>query len=287
MSSICGHLDSLARGAVDWATVELPDAWPDVTLRNGARSVLEVIGAVLREPRVVELPAGLPGAEHLPAYLLREFHHLPNGFYSKRIAAGYSRGFEVSMLGHMRRVRARIAGALVTCAEVADIGAGSGKLAEALAAAGAHQVWAVEPSPYLLQVAARRLRGVRVVQGLAERTGFADEQLDGVGLTYVWHELPAPAAERALIEIRRILRPGGWLAFAEPSPGHYGGTLCSVVRRGGLRALYFHVIARLAYEPYVQQWHERDVSAWLTGAGFRIVEFEDSIPTRIIVAERL
>ena len=271
--------------AVDWATIELPNAWPDEALQSGVRRALRLVGAVLGRRRSVAVPAGLPGAQMLPAYLFQEFHHLPNGFYSKHIATGYARGFDATMLGHMRQVRSRIAAALADCRRVADIGSGSGCLAAAFVDVGIANVWAVDPSPYLLQIAARRLRGVRVVQGLAENTGFADRQLDGIGMTYVLHELPAAAADAALAEIRRVLRPGGRLAFAEPSPKHYT-VRPPVFRRGGLRALYFHAMAHVVYEPFVEQWHRRDIGPWLTAAGFRVLEFSDEIPTRYVVAVR-
>jgi ubiquinone/menaquinone biosynthesis C-methylase UbiE len=138
----------------------------------------------------------------------------------------------------------------------------------------------------MLQIAARRLRGVRLVQGLAECTGFANLQLDGVGLTYVLHELPPRAIDAALAEIRRILRPGGRVAFAEPSPLHYIGDSRSTLRGGGLRALYFRALAKIAYEPFVAQWHRRDVSRDLAEAGFRVVAHDDMVPTRFVVAER-
>jgi ubiquinone/menaquinone biosynthesis C-methylase UbiE len=271
--------------AVDWATVELPNAWPDVVRDSRLRHALRLVGAVLRRRRPVAVPAGLPGADALPAYLFQEFHHLPNGFYSKHIVAGYARGFDATMLGHMQGVRARVAASLADCRRVADIGSGSGSLAAALVAAGIPEVWAVDPSPYLLQIAARRLRGVRVVQGLAERSGFADRELDGIGMTYVFHELPAPAAAAALTEIHRILRPGGRLAFAEPSPQHYAARP-RLLRRGGLRALYFHLMAQVVYEPFVEQWHRRDVVAWLTAGGFRDVDVSDEVPTRFVTAIR-
>jgi ubiquinone/menaquinone biosynthesis C-methylase UbiE len=276
---------AIGADAVDWATIDLPNAWPDVAYGSGMRHVLRMVAAVLTRRQPVTLPTGLPGAQALPKYLLHEFHHLPNGFYSKNIAAGYARGFDATMLGHMRHARTRVAAALAHCRSVADIGSGSGSLAAAFVKAGIPDVWAVEPSPYLLQIAARRLGGVRVVQGLAENTGFAERQLDGVGLTYVFHELPAGVADAALAEIHRVLRPGGRLAFAEPSSQHYARRP-QMFRRGALRALYFHLMAQLAYEPFVEQWHRRDIVPWLTNGGFRILELTDELPTRFVIATR-
>lgn len=277
----------MAGHRTDWATVDLPQAWPDVALERGLREALGVLGAVFRRRRRVRLPADLPGADILPGYLRLEFHHLPNGFYSKRLAAGYVRGFDALMLGHMRRLRARVAAALAGGRVVADVGCGAGGLAAALVAAGVPSVWAVEPSPYLLQLAARRVPGVRCVQGLAERTGFADGQCDGVGLTYVLHELPPRAADAALAELRRVLRPGGRLAFGEPSPRQYVGTAGALLREAGVAGLWYLAMARLVYEPFVAQWHRRDLPRWLAAGGFRVLEHDDGIPSRVVVAERV
>jgi ubiquinone/menaquinone biosynthesis C-methylase UbiE len=114
---------------------------------------------------------------------------------------------------------------------------------------------------------------------------LADRELDCIGMTYVFHELPTSAADAALAEIHRVLRPGGRLAFAEPSPKHYM-LRPPVFRRGGLRALYFHAMAHLVYEPFVEQWHRRDIAPWLAAAGFRVLELIDEIPTRYVVAVR-
>ena len=91
---------------------------------------------------------------------------------------------------------------------VADVGAGTGILAGALAGLGADVV-AVEPDPAMLAELRRQLPGVRAEEGRAEALPLPDESVDAVlcGQAMHWFDL-----SRALPEIARVLRPGGVLA---------------------------------------------------------------------------
>lgn len=272
---------------VDWSGIPLPDAWPDaLDLRRPAHVTAYVRGWLGRRRKVV-VPPGLPGADDLPAYLRQEFHHLPNGVYSKRHADSYARWFDRLMLGDTVRARARLASALAGRRATLDLGCGSGGLAAAMHAAGIPEVWGLDASAYLLQLAAQRVRDVRFVQGLAERTGFPEARFDGVGACFLFHELPPRAADAVLAEIRRILVPGGSLVIAEPSPVQFHvRDWRALARREGRRGLYFALMAKWMYEPFVAGWHRRDVHAWLAGAGFRLVADEPGMPIRFIRAER-
>lgn len=272
--------------AVDWGAMPLPDAWPDrLDLRRPTHLARYAKSWVGR--RKVELPADLPGAALLPAYLKQEFHHLPNGVYSKRHADSYARWFDRLMLGHTVRARRRIAAALAGARSALDAGCGSGGLAGAMRDVGIADVWGLDPSPYLLRLAARCQPRVRLVQGLVERTGFADARFDGVGVCFLFHELPPRIADAALVEIRRVLAPGGRLVIAEPSPVQFRvRDWRTLARRSGWRGLYFAAMAKGMYEPFVASWHRRDVAAWLASHGFRVLADERGMPIRFLRAVR-
>ena len=265
---------------VDWAKVALPDAWPDALDLRIPSHVVTYVQRQLGARRRVELPDGMPGAGELPGYLRQEFHHLPNGFYSKRLADAYARWFDRFMLGHTVRARRGLAAVLSECRAVLDAGCGTGGLAAALRAAGVDDVWGIDPSPYLLQIAARRCRDARFVQGVVERSPFSPARFDGVGACFVFHELPPRVADAAIAEIHRLLGSGGLLAIAEPSPVQFR------LRRGGVRGLYFWLLARWMHEPFVESWHQRDVPTWLRAHGFDLVSDEPRMPIRMIVARR-
>ncbi|WP_215780062.1 class I SAM-dependent methyltransferase [Paludibacterium sp. B53371] len=95
-----------------------------------------------------------------------------------------------------------------------DLGCGAGHLTFALAAQF-ERVWALDPSPAMLQTvqeeASRRGLGqVETIEGVAHCLPFADGQFDLVASRYSAHHWGDVAG--ALAEVHRVLRPGGsWL----------------------------------------------------------------------------
>jgi SAM-dependent methyltransferase len=95
---------------------------------------------------------------------------------------------------------------------VADLGSGTGIFARLLVEAGG-EVWAVEPNGPMREAAERDLEsvpGFHSVNGRAEATTLADESVDLVTAAQAAHWFDIP---RARVECRRILRPGGRVAF--------------------------------------------------------------------------
>lgn len=273
--------------AFDWAGVELPAAWVDQLDWRSPRQWLRLWRAVSGGERApVRLPADLPGAARLPRYLLQEFHNLPNGNYSRHFSAGYARGFDHAMLDTLRHGRARLAAALAGAQRALDLGSGAGHLAGALQAAGIEQVVGLEPSPYLLQQAARRYPGVRWVQGVGEDSGLPSGYFDAVGVCFVFHEIPPRYLHQVLAELRRITRPGARLAILEPSPRQWQLGYARIWRLHGWRGLYFRALARRAYEPFADAWHRQDVRSVLASHGFQMLEEETGCPFRFILAQR-
>jgi SAM-dependent methyltransferase len=90
---------------------------------------------------------------------------------------------------------------------VADIGAGTGISARAIAARGP-RVLAIEPNAAMRDNATHADR-VEWVNGTGEATTLADASVDVVAAFQAWHWVEHPAA---VAEARRILRPGGRLA---------------------------------------------------------------------------
>lgn len=122
-------------------------------------------------------------------------------------AAEYARhrpGYPPVVVEWMRDVCGMRAGC-----DVADIGCGTGILAEMLLGAGA-QVVGVEPNADMRSACGERLGsrgGLRMVNGTAEATDLADASVDIVVAAQAMHWFDLP---RAREEFRRVLRPGGW-----------------------------------------------------------------------------
>lgn len=265
--------------------LELPRAWPDHVFRRFS-AFLGFLRTLLFGGRGVVLPPDLRGGEELPEYLLREFHRMPNGYYSHMLAEGYERGFERAMLGHVTSVRTWMAVQVRECHAVLDIGCGSGKLAATIAGAGVPDVWGLDASLYQLKIAAREFPKLQLVQGLAEQTPFDDGRFDAAAACFLFHELPTEAQDSVLVEMRRVLRPGGRLVIAEPAREQKLESIASLWRQHGWRGIYFRILANLVTEPYLDQWHGRDVPEWATKHGFTVEKDESAVPFRRIVLRR-
>ncbi len=92
---------------------------------------------------------------------------------------------------------------------VLDIGAGTGKLTRGLHLRGARAV-AVEPLAAMRKVFRSTIRGVKVVDGMAEHLPFPDKSVDLItaGQSFHWFD-----QRKALREFARVLRPGGGVAL--------------------------------------------------------------------------
>ncbi|GAB2992468.1 class I SAM-dependent methyltransferase [Actinotalea caeni] len=93
--------------------------------------------------------------------------------------------------------------------EVLDLGAGTGKLTRSLVDRVA-TVHAVDPSPNMLAQLGAALPEVRTAVGTAEAVPLPDAAVEAVLVAQAWHWVDP---ERALPEVRRVLRPGGVLGL--------------------------------------------------------------------------
>ncbi|MEO6997153.1 MAG: methyltransferase domain-containing protein [Terracoccus sp.] len=93
--------------------------------------------------------------------------------------------------------------------EVADLGAGTGKLTGDLLARGL-VVDAVEPDPAMLAVLRARHPLARTHQARADALPLEAASVDAVLVAQAWHWM---AAYETTVEVRRVLRPGGVLGL--------------------------------------------------------------------------
>jgi SAM-dependent methyltransferase len=92
---------------------------------------------------------------------------------------------------------------------VLDLGAGTGKLTRALAARGL-EIFAIDPSPKMLDQLRAAIPGATVSVGVAEDIPLADASVDAVLVGQAWHWVDQDAA---LPSVARVLRPGGTLGL--------------------------------------------------------------------------
>lgn len=96
---------------------------------------------------------------------------------------------------------------LAPTATALDLAAGTGKLTRQLVSRIAHVV-AVEPDPDMRRLLVAGCPAVDVKDGTAEQLPLADDAVDGVFVAQAFHWFDN---ELALMEIARVLRPGGVL----------------------------------------------------------------------------
>jgi ubiquinone/menaquinone biosynthesis C-methylase UbiE len=284
---------ALHSGTIDWANVTLPDAWPDALNLKNPRDLWQFMQCALgkkREP--VQLPEGLIGSENIPKYILQEFHGLPNGNYSRRFTRGYITGFNRSMLGEINKSHTAMAQQLSRYSEirqgcVLDVGCGGGGLASKLQQAGIKQIYGLDPSPYLLQHAARDWPNIQFVQGVAEKTYFSDAQFNAITACFLLHEIPPRYITQCLQEWSRILKPNGLVSICEPSPEQWKKSLLQLTREYGWRGFYFGCLAAHVYEPFLAAWHQQDITSQLKTLGFEVIEHTVGMPMRYILARKI
>jgi SAM-dependent methyltransferase len=92
---------------------------------------------------------------------------------------------------------------------IVDLAAGTGKLTRLLVEGGA-EVVAVEPVAAMRAALVRTLPGVAALEGTAESIPLPTGSVDAVTVAQAFHWFDADAA---IVEIHRVLRPGGGLGL--------------------------------------------------------------------------
>lgn len=132
-----------------------------------------------------------------------------------------------------------------------DVGCGTGTLVlMALRRYPGATVIGVDGDPTILSIARRKARRAGITaqldQGMAYALPYADGSFDAVVSTLTFHHLTPDQQERALKEIRRVLRPGGRLVIADLALPHnrlmrlVERVVTSLMRRHGGHAVPGH-----------------------------------------------
>lgn len=97
--------------------------------------------------------------------------------------------------------------------------------------------------------------------GGAEEIPFDDESFDGVMMMKSLHHVPVESMARAFREIRRVLKPGGWVYISEPV---YAGPLNDIIKlfhdEGVVRAAAYAALRDATrgrvLDPVSEHWFE-------------------------------
>jgi ubiquinone/menaquinone biosynthesis C-methylase UbiE len=171
----------------------------------------------------------------------------------------------------------RIERALVTPASsILDVGCGFGLETERLArlVAPGQPVAGIDESAHFIDLAKRKAAaaglGIDYSVGLAEALPYADASFDHVRAERLLIYLTDP--DKAISEMKRVLKPGGVIAIIEP---HFETTSVNLKDR----ALVHRVMAHEAATAVKQSWLPSQLTAMLTGAGLRDID----VNTRVVI----
>jgi SAM-dependent methyltransferase len=164
-------------------------------------------------------------------------------------------------------------------ARVAELGCGRAELTRAIAEAfPTAQIIALEVDAiqHARNLAITDLPNVRFVAGGAEALPFDDDSLDLVLMFKSLHHVPSHLLDKALAEVRRVLRPGGLAYISEPVfAGEYNEIMRIFHDEERVRAAAFSAIVRSVESGALELVAERFFSTPLRFDDF--AHFEDRV----------
>lgn len=148
---------------------------------------------------------------------------------------------------------------------ILDVGCSVGLSTFALQAVYSQaKIIGLDLSPYFLAVAnyrAQQSRQAKInwLHAQAESTGLPDASFDLVSIFLTCHELPQSATRQILAEMRRVLRPGGYLAIMDMNP-----------KSEVYKKMPAYILTLLkSTEPYLDEYFALDIEQAIVEAGFQ------------------
>ncbi|MEH2337281.1 class I SAM-dependent methyltransferase [Nostoc sp.] len=125
------------------------------------------------------------------------------------------------------------------------------------------KITGLDLSPYFLAVAnyraQQRQAKINWLHAQAESTGLPDASFDLVSIFLMCHELPQSATRQIFAEMRRVLRPGGYLAIMDMNP-----------KSEVYKKMPAYILTLLkSTEPYLDEYFALDIEQAIVEAGFQ------------------
>lgn len=153
--------------------------------------------------------------------------------------------------------------------QVLELGCASGELSGFMHGVGA-KVTGVDKSPVMLARAQGLLPGPHYLCADATHLPFADAGFDQVMAASLLNLLPDPRA--ALLEWRRVLRPGGRLLLLQPACGFSDADLRLLLRALKLRGV--EAMGLRCWHRLAKKTDSGALAAWCSDAGFDAVQIQ-------------
>jgi ubiquinone/menaquinone biosynthesis C-methylase UbiE len=198
-----------------------------------------------------------------PAYYRQNFHGIKGGYLTVDAAITYDPVTQYALPPNEDWVRRGLI-EQIRCQprRVLDLGCGTGSTTLLLKKAFPQaEVIGLDLSPYMLLVAEDKAEQaqleIRLLQGNAEQSGFAEASFDLVTASLLFHETPPLVACNILQEAFRLLKPGGEVLILD-------GNQATLRQTDWLTQVF--------EEPYIKDYVSSSTSDWMSTAGFGEVE---------------
>jgi ubiquinone/menaquinone biosynthesis C-methylase UbiE len=204
-----------------------------------------------------------PGLVYPEYYRSGNFHGVEGGYLSPGAAVSYDPITRYVLPPNEEWVREGVIQSLRSQPRrILDLGCGTGSTTLVLKRRFPEAtVVGLDLSPYMLVMAQYKAtaEGLKVDwrHGKAEETGFEENSFDVISLSLLFHETPPAVSEAILRECFRLLRVGGEVVVLD-------GSQASLRQTPWLMEVF--------EEPYIAEYAQGDVAAWMQQAGFANVE---------------
>lgn len=207
-----------------------------------------------------------PAVQYPEYYRNQNFHGIEGGYLTIGAATSYDPITQYALPPGEGLVRQGLLDQIQSYPRrILDLGCGTGSTTLLLKQKFPQsEVIGLDLSPYMLVVAEQKSTraglDIRWRHGVAEQTGLPAGSFDLVTASLLFHETPAPIAQKILQECYRLLSVGGEVLILDGS-------------QKTLRQTEW--LTQIFEEPYIRDYAEGSVDAWMGAAGFDAVKTQE------------
>jgi ubiquinone/menaquinone biosynthesis C-methylase UbiE len=207
-----------------------------------------------------------PSISYPQYYKSQNFHGIAGGYLTSAAAVTYDPITQYVLPPNETIVRQAFLDKIVGYPKkIIDLGCGTGSGTLALKKLFPDsQVMGIDLSPYMLALARYKAKEQHLIidwrHGIAESTTLANNSVNLVTISLLFHELPTKIIKSVLDEVFRLLTPGGQVLILDGNQ--------KVINRASWLANVFE-------EPYIKEYAQGNLDFWLVSVGFGEIKTDD------------